>query len=302
DPGGSRRRSGTRQNRFMLVLLLLSLSLLPHSLGNNAIYDEQPITGDVGLSSGRKRGYMALDSYANEVTEAYCPPAPPTKSKFSVFGFLSMMVSLSMTVANVINAINNNNNNNNDNNNNDNNNNSNGANADDGVGGGGDDGAGDDPQGTQSNVNIVPVRVNQVSQGNANADLNSEGVPVQTTGLVEEPNANTISFAGRKVSPSNYKLEKLNGRTCQCGKAKRSVTKTDRQQNLKNDQVFFKCIEKLACHQKLEFQHTGGFESLTGKISWIATSLLGKKIRSIFDINEHYSINDKCMDLECPIP
>ena len=73
--------------------------------------------------------YMALDSFANEITEDYCPPTPQRKSpKFSVFGFLNMIVLTTVTVSNVLNVIvNNNNNNNNDNNNNDNNNNNNDA-------------------------------------------------------------------------------------------------------------------------------------------------------------------------------
>merc|ERR1711970_1307226 len=114
---GERRNNCSILHRSMLMLLLLPLSQLLVCSGAGANYEAQAIADDASAFSSRKHGYMALDSYANEVTEHYCPPAKPTRSKFSVFGFLSMMVSLSLTVTNVINAINNNNNNNNDNNN-----------------------------------------------------------------------------------------------------------------------------------------------------------------------------------------
>ncbi|XP_042869605.1 transcription initiation factor TFIID subunit 1-like [Penaeus japonicus] len=140
---------------------------------------------------GRSYEYMALDSYANPVSEEYCPPAPPAGGKFSVFGFLSMMVSISVTVANILNAINNNNNNNNndnnDNNNNDNNNNNNDLNGDGGE------------EAMQDQSNMVPVRINQVGQNNANADLGAEGAPVLTGVRPTPSNPNTISFAGKQI-------------------------------------------------------------------------------------------------------
>ncbi|XP_037781878.1 homeobox protein 2-like [Penaeus monodon] len=149
----------------------------------------RPPLGPMAQVGGRAYEYMALDSYANPVSEDYCPPAPPSGGKFSVFGFLSMMVSISVTVTNILNAISNNNNNNNndnnDNNNNDNNNNNNDLNENGG--------------GMQDQSNAVPVRINQVGQNNANADLGAEGSPVLTGARPTPSNPNTISFAGKNI-------------------------------------------------------------------------------------------------------
>lgn len=166
-----------------MVLVLLSWSAC---LARAAL---RPPSGPTTQVGGRAYEYMALDSYANPVSEDYCPPAPPSGGKFSVFGFLSMMVSISVTVANILNAISNNNNNNNndnnDNNNNDNNNNNNDLNENGG--------------GMQDQSNAVPVRINQVGQNNANADLGAEGAPVLTGARPTPSNPNTISFAGKNI-------------------------------------------------------------------------------------------------------
>ncbi|XP_066949412.1 probable serine/threonine-protein kinase DDB_G0267686 [Macrobrachium rosenbergii] len=164
--------------------------LTRRTIKNNSPYSMMISNGPQQPRRKRAYDYVALDSYANEVTEEYCPPAPPSRPKFSVFGFLGMMVSLSMTVANVINAINNNNNNN-DNNNNDNNNNNNDLNA---AGGGGGGAAGDAPV-----RNVVPVRINDVGQHNANADLGSDGLPTLTNARPATSRPNTISFGGRTL-------------------------------------------------------------------------------------------------------
>ncbi|KAK7070312.1 hypothetical protein SK128_026839 [Halocaridina rubra] len=148
----------------------------------------------VNTISKRSFEYMALDSYANPVTEDYCPPAPPSKKKFSVFGFLGMMVSLSMTVANILNAINNNNNNNN-NTNNDNNNNNNDINGDGNV-----DEVNDGEVPPPPVRNEVPVRINNVAQHNANVDLSSDDLPALINERPSHPNPNTVSFHGRNLA------------------------------------------------------------------------------------------------------
>ncbi|XP_042241012.1 probable serine/threonine-protein kinase DDB_G0282963 [Homarus americanus] len=164
---------------------------------------EQKFPLEEDLRGRKKRGYeyMALDSYANTITEDYCPPSSPSPSRFSVFGFLSMMVSITITVANVLNAINNNNNNNdnNDNNNNDNNNNNNGLSTNGGNG----DGGGGNNDAVQPQNNVVPVRINQVGQQNANADLGADGVPVLTATSSANSNPNTISFGGKNINFDN---------------------------------------------------------------------------------------------------
>ncbi|XP_071538856.1 uncharacterized protein [Panulirus ornatus] len=135
--------------------------------------------------------YVAMDSYANTISEHYCPPSPPATSRLSVFGFLSMMVSITVTVANVLNAINNNNNNN-DNNGNNNNNNDLSAN-----GGGEDGGAGDDR--VQPKLDIVPVTINQIEQQNANVDVDDGEVPILTLARPLTSKPNTVSFVGKDI-------------------------------------------------------------------------------------------------------